>query len=87
MSNAQDFLSRVESDPQLQAKLQAVGWKSTDAVVIAAAAGFTVTARELEAASDAKYGKLSTNDLDSASGGVQAATSNPRANAIIHYDK
>lgn len=84
MSNAQSFLNRVESDPQLQAKLQAVGWKSSAAVGIAAAAGFTVTAHELEAASDAKYGPLSTSDLDMASGGVQGATSNPRANAIVH---
>lgn len=68
----------------MQAKLQAVGWKSTAAVAVAAAAGSTVTARELEASSDAKYGPLSTSDLDSASGGVEAATSNPRANAIIH---
>jgi predicted ribosomally synthesized peptide with nif11-like leader len=87
MSNAQAFLDRVESDPQLQAKLQDVGWKSTAAVAIAAAAGFTVTAPELEAASDAKYGSLSTSDLDKASGSVQGATSNARANAIVHDNR
>src|SRR4051812_2508931 len=53
MDNARRFLDQVDSDPSLQAKMDAVGWKATEAVTVAAAAGFSVTAAELRAASSA----------------------------------
>lgn len=69
MNDARKFLDQVYSDPSLQTKLDAVGWKANEAVSIGAAAGLSFTAADLKAASAARQGELSERDLDKVAGG------------------
>ena len=74
MDKAQAFLKKAETDPLLQAKLEAAGWKRSAVIAIAAEAGYAITADELDAASDAFHGELSDSALDNVAGGAKPRT-------------
>ncbi len=63
MGNAKSFLKTVESNPELQNQLNAVDWDTQKVVGIAAHAGFSFNAGELQTAIDDLWGNLSEADL------------------------
>ena len=74
------FQEAVQADAALQEKLKAAG--DVDAVVaIAKAAGFVISAEELEAAAQAalsaQAGELSDQELESVTGGATDQLSDP----------
>ena len=81
------FQEAVQADAALQEKLKAAG--DVDAVVaIAKAAGFVISAEELEAAAQAalsaQAGELSDQELESVTGGATPA-SDPLATLVCFW--
>ena len=63
------FISKVQGDSQLQAKLNAAG-SASEVVSIAKDAGFSISSEELE--KSLSNTELSENELESVSGGTAA---------------
>ncbi len=69
MSNAKAFFQKVEADKSLQNQINQVDWDTQAAVKIAADAGFSVTAAEIQSTMDELYGDLSEEELRRVAGG------------------
>jgi predicted ribosomally synthesized peptide with nif11-like leader len=69
------FQEAVQADAGLQEKLKTAG-DADSVVAIAKAAGFVISAEELEAAASAQVGNLSDEDLESVTGGAALGYTN-----------
>jgi predicted ribosomally synthesized peptide with nif11-like leader len=66
---AKQFLSKIDTDLELQNSLTAVNWNTNAVTRIAASSGFSFTDIELQSAIDEVWGALNEDELRMISGG------------------